>query len=130
MKTVKQTRREAKRLFRLCFVNGLLDESRVRLVAQRIIEAGRRGSRALLYQFLYLVKLDRVRHTAEIESTIPLPDDLRASIQADLAQKYGPGINASFAQNPALIGGMRIRVGSDVYDGSVRGGLAELEKSF
>jgi len=130
MKTVKQTRREAKRLFRLCFVNGLLDESRVRQVAQKIMEAKRRGSSALLYHFLSLVKLDRARHTAEIESAVPLPDDLRASIQADLASRYGPGISASFTQNPALIGGMRIKIGSDVYDGSVRAGLAELEKSF
>ena len=130
MKTVKQTRREAKRLFRLCLVNGLMDESRIRQVAQGIFEAKRRGSPALLYQFLYLVKLDRARHTAEIESATPLPDDLRTSIQADLASLYGPGISASFAQNPALIGGMRIKVGSDVYDGSVKAGLAELEKNF
>jgi F-type H+-transporting ATPase subunit delta len=130
MKTAKQIKREAKQLFRLCFVNGLLDESRVRQVAQRIIEANRRAGQALLYQFLYLVKLDRVRHTAEVESAILLPDDLRASIQADLARQYGPGISASFAQNPTLIGGMRIKVGSDVYDGSVKAGLAELEKSF
>jgi F-type H+-transporting ATPase subunit delta len=130
MKTVKQTRRDATRLYCLCFVNGLLDESRVRQVVQKIIEAGRRGSSALLHRFLYLVKLDLDRHTAEVESATPLPDDLRASIQADLTRRYGPGINASFTQNPALIGGMRIKVGSDVYDGSVRAGLDELEKSF
>jgi F-type H+-transporting ATPase subunit delta len=130
MKTVKQTRRDAKQLLRLCFVNGLLDESRVRQVAQRIFEANRRGSPALLYQFLYLVKLDITRHSAKVESATPLPDSLRASIQTDLAHLYGPGISASFAQNPALIGGMRIKVGSDVYDGSVKAGLDALEKSF
>ena len=35
-----------------------------------------------------------------------------------------------FAQNPALIGGMRIKVGSDVYDGSVQARLAALQESF
>jgi len=130
MKTVKQIRREAKRLFRLCFVNGLLDESRVRQVAQRVIEARRRAGLALLSHFLHLVKLDRAQHTAEIESAVPLPDDLRSSILADLARRYGSGISVAFAENPALIGGMRIKVGSDVYDGSVKAGLAELEKSF
>jgi F-type H+-transporting ATPase subunit delta len=108
----------------------LLDVSRVRQAAQRIIESGRRGSRALLYQFLHLVKLDRARHSAEVESATPLPEDLRASIQADLARLYGPGISASFLENPELIGGMRVKVGSDVYDGSVKAGLDALEKSF
>jgi F-type H+-transporting ATPase subunit delta len=130
MKTVKQTRREGKRLFRLCIVDGLLDEVRVRQVAQKILEAKRRGSPALLRQFLYLVKLDLARHTAAIESATALPDDLCASIRADLTRLYGPGISSSFAQNPALIGGMRIKVGSDVYDGSVKAELDALEKSF
>ena len=130
MKTTRQTNREAKRLFRLCFVNGSLDEGRTRQVVQRIIGAKRRGALALLLHFQRLVKLDCARHTAKVESAIPLPDDLRTSIQADLARQYGPGISASFAQNPALIGGMRIKVGSDVYDGSVKAGLDALEKSF
>jgi F-type H+-transporting ATPase subunit delta len=130
MKTVKQTRREAKRLFRMCIADGLLDASHVRQVVQKIIEAARRDSPALLYQFLYLVKLDCARHTARIESAALLPDDLRASVEADLARLYGPGISASFAQKPELIGGMRIKVGSDVYDGSVKAGLDALEKSF
>jgi len=130
MKTARQTKREAERLFRLCLVNGLLDEGRTRQVVQRMIESKRRGDLALLSQFRRLVKLEYARHKAEVESAMPLPADLRASIQADLARTYGPGISASFVHNPGLIGGMRIKVGSDVYDGSVRARLAALEKSF
>jgi F-type H+-transporting ATPase subunit delta len=59
-----------------------------------------------------------------------LPPDLQAGIEAGLKRRYGPGLTAVFAQRPALIGGMRIQVGSDVYDGSVRAGLAALEQSF
>jgi len=130
MKTTRQTKHEAKRLFRLCLVNGLLDEACARRVVQRIIDANRRGGLALVSHFKRLVKLDSARHTAQVESAVPLPEDLRARVQADLVRTYGPGISASFAQNPELIGGMRIKVGSDVYDGSVRGRLAEMEKGF
>jgi len=130
MKTTRQTKREAKRLFRLCLVNGLVDEDRTRQVVQRMIESKRRAALALLSHFRRLVKLEYARHTAEVESAMPLPSDLRASIQAGLARVYGPGISSSFAHNPGLIGGMRIKVGSDVYDGSVRARLAALEKNF
>ncbi len=130
MKNVKQIRRQARQLFRLCLVDGLLDESRIRQVVQRVIEADRRDGPVLLSRLLYLVKLDRERHSARVESAAPLPADLQANINSDLARTYGPGINASFEQNTALIGGMRIKVGSDVYDGSVRGALDALEKNF
>ena len=130
MKNVKQTRRQAKQLFRLCLVNGLLDEGRVRQVVQQVIATDRRDGPAVLSRFLYLVKLDRNRHSARVESAAPLPADLQTSIKSDLARTYGPGISASFEQNPALIGGVRIKVGSDVYDGSVRGALDALEKNF
>ena len=130
MKTTRQIKREAKRLFRLCLVNGLLDEGRTRQVVQRVIGAKRRGGLALLAYFQRRVRLEVARHTAEVESAMPLPADLHESIQTSLTRTYGPGIRASFAHNPELIGGMRIKVGSDVYDGSVRARLAELEKNF
>ena len=130
MKTSRQTKREAKRLFRSCLVNGLLDEGRTRQVVQRIIDGKRRGGLALLAQFQRLVKLEWSRRTAEVESATPLPPDLRTSIQAGLARVYGSEISASFTHNPDLIGGMRIKVGSDVYDGSVRARLAALEEGF
>ena len=130
MRTTKQLRREAKQLFRMCVVNGLLDEARVRQAVQTVLEARRRGSFVLLAHFQRLVKLERSRHMAEVESAGSLSAALQASILSNLELMYGPGLSTSFALNPALIGGMRIQVGSDVYDGSVRAGLVSLQRSF
>ena len=130
MKIKKKARREAKQLFRYCLANGMLDEGRVRNVMQRIAAAGRRDSAAILTHLRRLVKLEIARHTATVESAAPLPADLQTAIQAGLARRYGSRLSTSFVHRPALIGGMRIQVGSDVYDGSVRAALANLEKSF
>lgn len=130
MKTAKQTQREARRLFRLCLVNGSLDEGRAGQVVQRLLERARPGALGVLSRFGRLVRLDRLAHSAEVESAEPLPADLRASIHENLMRLYGQSVTTSFSENPALIAGMRIRVGSDVYDGSVKGGLAALESRF
>ncbi|MGE5060379.1 MAG: F0F1 ATP synthase subunit delta [Betaproteobacteria bacterium] len=130
MKITKQAKREAKQLFRYCLVNGLLDENRVRKVVQYAIAAGHRNSAAIVSHFVRLLKLELVRRTATVESAAPLPPDLQAAIEAGLTRRYGPGLTTAFAQRPELIGGMRIQVGSDVYDSSVRAALAALEKSF
>jgi F-type H+-transporting ATPase subunit delta len=130
MKITKRAKREAQQLYRLCLVNGLLDENRVRQVVQRVIATDKRDCSPVLAHFLRLVKLDCAQHTATIESATPLPADLRTVVQTGLTHRYGPGLTTEFAERTELIGGMRIQVGCDVYDGSVRGGLEALEKSF
>jgi F-type H+-transporting ATPase subunit delta len=55
---------------------------------------------------------------------------LQQSVRTNLTARYGPCLNVNFAVNPALIGGLRVKVGSDVYDGSVKARLAELETNF
>lgn len=130
MKPTKQARHQARRLFRLCQVNGLLDESRARRFVQRIVKAKPRGYLSLLEQFQRLVRLDSSRRTARVESATPLPADVSAGVQARLTQAYGAGLSVVHAHNPELIGGMRITVGSDVYDSTVRGRLTALEDRF
>jgi len=130
MKISKQARREAKQLFRSCLVNGLLDENRARQIVQRVLEVKPRGYVAILSHFQRLLRLDIERRTAVIESAASLAPEVRDNAQASLSRVYGPGLNISFAQNPALIGGMRIKVGSDVYDGSIQARLAALQESF
>jgi F-type H+-transporting ATPase subunit delta len=127
MQANRKVKRVARQLFRLCLVEGVVDEGRVRQIARRLASSGRRGTLPVLSEFQRLTRLETDRHTAVIESATPLADEMRDAIRADLARRYGPGIDASFEQNPALIGGMRIKVGSDVYDGSVRARLAALE---
>ena len=73
------------------------------------------------------MRLNLHQRTAVVESAAGLPDDLRDSVTAELRRTYGASLEATFAVNPALVGGMRIKVGSDVYDGSVRARLARLE---
>ena len=106
---------------------GRLDAARVRLVAGELATSDRRDALPVLSAFLRSVRLDQDRHTATVESAASLPPDVREQIMADLVRIYGSGLDASFDQNPALIGGMRIRVGSDVYDDSVRARLASIE---
>ena len=130
MKISKQARRDAKQLFRGCVVNGVLDDNRARQTVQQIIGRKPRGYVAILTHFQRLVKLDVARRTAKIESAVELPEDLRIGVQTNLARRYGPGLSVSFAPNPALIGGLRVQVGSDVYDGSIRARLAELADRF
>jgi len=130
MKANKQARREATQLFRSCIINGLLDEERARWAVQQIVATKSRGFLGILSHFRRLVKLDGARHTARVESARALPADVQASVKAGLARVYRAGLNVSFTDNPVLIGGMRIQVGSDVYDGSVRSRLAALERSF
>ena len=130
MKITQQARRDAKQLFRICLVDGLLDESRARQVVQQIVVAKPRGYLGTLTHFRRLVELDNARHTAKVVSAMTLPSDLQASVRTDLARVYGPGLSIFFAENSALIGGMRIRVGSDVYDSSVQARLAALEQNF
>jgi F-type H+-transporting ATPase subunit delta len=130
VKISKQARRDAKELFRACRVHGLLDEAKVRQVVQMVIAAKPRCYVAILSHFQRLLKLDLDRRTARVESPVPLVEPQQAAIRANLTRRYGEGLIFAFTQNPGLIGGLRVQIGSDVFDGSVAARLAALETSF
>jgi F-type H+-transporting ATPase subunit delta len=127
MKISKQARRDARELFRSCLPNGRLDESRALSVVKRVAVGKPRGYVAILSHFQRLVRLEVARRTAKVESATTLPPSTQSQIQSDLAQRYGEGLTFTFAQNPSLIGGIRVQVGGDVYDGTVLGRLNELK---
>jgi F-type H+-transporting ATPase subunit delta len=127
MKTNRKTKRAARQLYRICLVGGALDEGRARLVARQLAASRRRGALTVLSGFQRLVRLDRERHTALVESATPLGEGLRDEFRQGLAHVYGNEVQTSFTENPALIAGIRIKVGSDVFDGSVRARLAALQ---
>lgn len=130
MNISKQARREARQLFRSCLVNGRLEDSRVRQAIALLAEKKPRGYVEILSRLHRLVELEIEQHTACVESAVPLPGDLRAQVAGRLNQIYGDGLDLTFKENASLIGGLRIQVGSDLYDGSVKMRLENLEQSF
>ena len=130
MHTTRKARKDATRLWRLCLVNGRPDAARVRTIVDGLIETRRTGATAVLSYFLRLTRLDAARWSARVDTAVPLEAADRAVVEAALVERYGRGIETAFAVNPALIGGMRLTVGSDVYDGSVRARLAALDRRF
>jgi len=126
----KQARRDAKALFVSCRKDGILDEAKVRQVVQKVIAARPRGYMGVLNHFQRLVKLDIDRRTARVESAMPLSQAQQSDLSNSLTRRYGQGLQISFAHNPALLGGLRIKVGSNVIDGTVQGRLHALEEKF
>lgn len=130
MKVSKQARRDGKTLFNACCVNGILDETRVRQAVTVVIAQKPRGYVSTLTHLQRLVKLDLERRTARVENAVESTPAQMESIKASLAQKYGPGMNVTFWVNPALLGGVKVKAGSDIYDGSVAGRLAALNDNL
>jgi F-type H+-transporting ATPase subunit delta len=130
MKISKQARRDGKALYLCCLVNGRLDDSKVREAVRLMLEHRPRGWLATLAHFERLVKLELDRRTARVESPVALDAAQQTDLKTRLEGLYGAGLSFQFTQNPQLLGGLRIRVGSDVYDGSVEARLAALEEGF
>ena len=130
MITTRQSRREAKQLFRLCLSDGLLDGDRIRDVVRRVGESKFRRRLSVLWSLRRLVAQYSAKHTATVQSAQPLAQEMRGDIQGGLERMYGPGLTIFFSQNRALLGGMRIKVSSDVYDGSVRARLRAVQDRF
>ena len=67
---------------------------------------------------------------AEIISTRELDSQERTDLEAQAAGLTGKNIRAVYRQDPALLGGVVLRIGTILYDGSVRGRLDRLRRQL
>jgi F-type H+-transporting ATPase subunit delta len=67
---------------------------------------------------------------AEVSSAAPLNEPLTAGLESELSKLTGKRMRLRFDVDPSLLGGVVARIGSTVYDGSVRGELRELGKKL
>lgn len=130
MKISKEVRRTSRQLFRACLVNGKLDDSRVRIVVNQITTSKPRGYLAMLDSFAGLVRNEVESQRAVVESATPLADSIQKELKTSLSQKYGRELSLEFHIKPELLGGVRVKVGSDVWDGSVKARLEALKASL
>jgi F-type H+-transporting ATPase subunit delta len=126
MKISKEARHIARSLYRDSLTAGRLDEGKVRQIVSGLAAAKPRELIPILKTYERLVRLEIERNTARVESAVALDGGLQQQMTSQLQQIYRRPIAAEFGVNPELIGGVRVRVGSDVWDGSVANRLREL----
>ena len=130
MKINKETRQLAKQLLRASFVDGKLDSGRVSSLLKSLIEKKPRHYIKAIEAYQRLIRLEVEKRTATIETATELPTEAGQKIVANLKRRYGSDLTARFVVSPELLGGMRIRVGSDVWDSSVRNRLQRLQQQL
>jgi len=65
---------------------------------------------------------------AEITTALPLNDQDRTQLEAEVGKLAGGRIRAVYSEDKALLGGVIVKLGSTVYDGSVRGQLQQMKQ--
>jgi len=130
MKINKEIRRLSREMLRASFTDGQLDPGKIRSLVDSLIARKPRNHIDVLKNYKRLLRLELDKRRARIEAASEVDPSTSSELVANLKKKYGNDLTAEFVVNPQLLGGMRIRVGSDVWDGTVRGRLERLQQQL
>jgi F-type H+-transporting ATPase subunit delta len=97
------------------------------VIAKKIVESRPRNAIGVLKEYQRLVRLEVEQHQALIESAAQLDEATSGQLVANLKAKYGADLSTEFRVTPELLGGIRIKIGSDVFDSSIRERLNRLD---
>ena len=120
---------EAKSALALKLVPNASDASAL-LIRQAV--ASPRGLKpvALLERFVELVAKRQNRWIAQVSVTRDLTDEQTARLQAGLNNLYGRDLKINVEIDPALVGGIRVKVGDEVVDATIATRVAELRRQL
>ena len=127
MKLNKEIRQLSRRMLQASFTDGQLDPGRIASLVDSVIAEKPRNYINVLKNYKRLLRLEVEKRHATIETASEVDPAIRSEIVSNLKSKYGYDLATDFDVDPQLLGGMRIRVGSDVWDGSVRNRLERLQ---
>ena len=130
MKINKETRQVSRQLLRSSFADGRLDRGRVNQLIKTLIAQKPRNYIRILDAYKRLLRLEVEKRSATIESATEMAPEAARQLTQNLQRKYGADLSTRFVVTPELLGGMRIRVGSDVWDSSVRNRLQRLQQQL
>ncbi len=130
MKVTKDAAAAGRRLFRLCSPQGKLDEDKLRHMFKAIAERKPRNFKGILATLHRLTRLDLAKRHVIVESAQLLDNATASDISNKITTQHGEGLTFEYKINPALLGGIRIRKGDDVWDGSVKAKLDKLANAF
>jgi F-type H+-transporting ATPase subunit delta len=129
MRADKKTKLLAKQLFRLSLVNGQVSAEQVAGVLGYVEKIAPRHPLSLLKLYHRAIQTEVAKSRAVVEHAGPVTDATLKLIESAMTKKYQRTVTASAQPNPKLLAGLRVRVGSDVYESTVAGQLATLSNA-
>ncbi|GAA2705645.1 F0F1 ATP synthase subunit delta [Actinoplanes palleronii] len=111
-------------------LEGKAHPATVRLVQVALEGFGGRGFEASLTRLVELTAEKRDREVAYVTVAKPLSDAEETALAAKLATVYGREVSLKVDVDPAVIGGVSVRVGSDLYDGTILRRLNAAKQAF
>ena len=130
MRTTKEAKKTSRHLLKLSFTDGKLDERKVNQVVESVLTEKPRHYGELLKDYQRLVRLEVAKRHAVVESAIELNSNLSNLVITKLKSRYGDDLTIEFKTNSTLLGGLRVKLGDDVWDGSVRNRLRTLQEQI
>jgi F-type H+-transporting ATPase subunit delta len=125
----KQIQQLSRQFFKLSMDNGALSPERVSGVLEYIEKHRPAHTIAVLKAYRRLVAAEIARGQAVVEHAGAINSTLLDQIASAMTKKYSRPVSSTAKRNDALIAGLRVRVGDDVYESSVAGQLATLAQS-
>jgi F-type H+-transporting ATPase subunit delta len=119
----------ARQLFAMSVVDGVVSAERVAGVLEYVEIHHTPNPVMVLKAYQRLIATELAKGIALVEHAGAVNDSVLAAIAAAMTKKYGRPVTSTAQANPALLAGLRIRVGDDVYESSVAGQLAALSAS-
>lgn len=125
-------RKHAARLVELARgADGRIDAARVRAILAELPRAFPGAALRPLLEAFYAAVARELRFSeARIEFAGTLPTGTADALAAHFSALYERAVAPVATENPALLGGVRVQVGDDVYDASLAGALARLRASL
>ena len=130
MKINKEIRQRGREMLRASFTDGQLDPGKIASLVQSLITRRPRRFIDVLQYYKRLLRLEIDKRHARIEGATQLAPEAAVDIVARLKRKYGEDLTTEFVVDPTLLGGVRVRVGSDVWDGTLRNRLERLQQQL
>ena len=130
MKINKEIRQLSREMLRASFTDGQLDRGKISSIIESVTARKPRNYIDVLKNYRRLLRLEVEKRRARIETASEMDPATQSEVVSNLKKKYGSDLTPEFVVNPELLGGMRIRVGSDVWDGSVRNRLERLQQQL
>lgn len=112
-------------LFKVSFLNNKLNQKKVLANVKLLKKLPKDKAIFAISQYLKRIKIEIEKHTLVVESSVPLDSQQKKMITSQFKENNLYAIN--YTLNPVLLGGLRVRIGDNVFDDSIQSRIEQVK---